>query len=419
MKAIMVLGGVLACALASRNSIAVEPTCLSIVKQMATIVRRAPQSAAPLERLGTLLHNDAIISLFPPERLVGLLAHPEMPYYSKIIGEILQVLEPNASPADVTRVLTQILHNRVPELSIASRIDALQRKVPGSLLRALGENTLTEMLELLHGGNALNPTPESLIGQYLAETGAATLIRAFTREPNQHQSNNTGPQRLVVSVSETSFAAFQKYFMRPEMFSVHAHALLSNNGTLTSYMHPGVEFRLPSSGYPLPQVVLKTSEAQRLTLFLRLLATEIQRGHGYTIQNIAMHPWSIPGYFAQPGEYLNCTHWIGNIPVGDRRVESYTVPSNQNTPLIRQLQRFRSSDPLVTNVWRTPGHEQISDVIGIGALNGRGDMASPGYVVHTLLGETPVERVPLVFYVVEDHRQPIPAGFAYTVEGAN
>jgi hypothetical protein len=58
----------------------------------------------------------------------------------------------------------------------------------------------------------------------------------------------------------------------------------------------------------------KTSEAQRLTKYFEL---------GAENGDLAQYPWNLGKYCSKEGGYTSCTHWVGNIPVGDKVVKEY------------------------------------------------------------------------------------------------
>jgi len=135
--------------------------------------------------------------------------------------------------------------------------------------------------------------------------------------------------------------------------------------------------------------------------------------------------------YCKTGGYSCCTHWIGNIPIGDTLVSEYTLPGTEeylikngqyvvkngiyqmkySAPVIAKLKPWEPKDnkqELLTKIWKVPGNMQLSEVIGQKAANGRGEFASPGWVIRTLMGPTAQERVPVIFYVVNDHQVAIP-----------
>ena len=162
--------------------------------------------------------------------------------------------------------------------------------------------------------------------------------------------------------------------------------------------------------------MLSTREGSRAAQYFRLGATE---------QQTALTPWNLPGYCATGG-YSSCTHWVGNIPLGDRMVWEYKFPGYVDTyasnrvpptadPRVQVLAPYDSANPLARRVWKVPGNEQLADALGLQAANLRGEFANPGWVAHSLTGSASVDRVPVVFLVVPDARAAISADFALQI----
>lgn len=377
---------------------------------------------ATLESYERLTKNDAELEkLLSPDEIAEILANPESTYAPEMLAQLLTRYEgakTGSAKEKIQSALDELLQDKVPASSIKSRIDNfLARKSDDALMRALGDMSFEETKELYHGGNPLKPSSDSLIGKYLSETGASTTVKAFPLTPG---GTELGPERLVVSVSESAFASYQKYFKRHDSLSVIGHAYVIHDGKLSSYIHKGVDMRLPSVGNTLPTVLLKTSEADRTTQYLRVMTS--MQGGGYSWDSVAMQPWKLDGYCAV-GAYVNCTHWIGNMPIGDRLVDEYSFPgamdtyaqnhlaTNDAAPRVAKLAPYKSDDVLLKRVFKVPGHEQFADVIGQHDANMRGDFANPGWVIHTLLGPTSSDRVPVVFLVTPDHKAPIDPKF--------
>jgi hypothetical protein len=330
---------------------------------------------------------------------------------AQVNNQVQPVLAPqNQAPVDYIAMWEGSLRDMlsdgfmVPQRTIEERITASRQPNLENLRRALGELSLSEINELFHGGDPLRPTPDSLIGRYIAETGATTVVRDYDMTV---RGNDPGPLRLAVSVSAGSEQAFKKYFYRENFMSVIDHAQIFHGGNYHTYSGGKSEFRFPGSEFKiLPMVVLKSTEAQRLTQFLR--GDNKYQGWG----GRAGKPWEIAGYCARSAYATSCTQKIGNMPIGDRTVAEYRFPGNNEMnppqpPISQALVAHNDPDPLIRRIWKTPGNEQFSHVIGQAAANDRGEFANPGYTIHTLLGPTMVERVPIVFVFRADHRSPL------------
>jgi hypothetical protein len=403
------------------------PNLRALEVDLTKLIKEEPIFAPRAETLKIYLRlserDPELLRLIPESEFARLLADPERTYAPEMLDQLLRTLdktsESDALVARLTRALRATLENKVPAKSIDARIQALLAGKKDSLLRALGDMDLEETQELYHGGDFARPSKDSLIGKYLAETGAKTMTKRFPVSPG---SSVLGPERLVVAVSEKSFAEYQKYFSLHNNLSVIGHAYVVHNGKLSSYIHKGVDMRLPSVGNTLPTVLLKTSEADRTTQYLRVM-TSMQPAGAYVWDSPAMQPWKVPGYCPLPGAYANCTHWIGNMPIGDKTVDTLQFPGamddyaahhvsvDDSAPRLAKLGENKSQDKLLRRIFKTPSNEQFSFVIGQGDANLRGDFSNPGWVIQTLLGPTSNDRVPVIFLVTPDHRAPIDPDF--------
>jgi hypothetical protein len=346
---------------------------------------------------------------------LSVLANPEMAYYHKRLNMVLEsALADGTQKTMNQKILSAVkksLRNAVPKDTIEKRIEALVNNERGSLLQALGEMNLSEVQRLVYGKNPLRPSNDSLLGQYIKATGAATRVRTFTRGPRRMD----GPKKLVVSLSPQSFEKYNELFSLVN-FLIHMHSpqqgtlQLVHEGMWGSYGRNTSAMRAPGMGALLPHVLLTTSEGQRARLFFELAKS----GAGE-----AREPWQLENYCATGG-YASCTHWFGNIPVGDKLVKEYTFPGKVDQyannsvgpgPQTKVLKPFEHANPLASLVWKAPGHQQLSDVIGLHRANISGELANPGWVAYSLLGGAGVDRVPFVFLATTDHRSPIPKNF--------
>lgn len=365
----------------------------------------------------------------PQQWALRTLADEEMSYRQKNLAQVLKSLngiERQITIGDLKTAFRSMLEGKVPSYQIEGRIQGLfsGNGSSESLNRALGDLTLTEVGELVHGGSPLKPKADSLLGRYLEETGAATLVRRFPVGPD---SSELGPMRLVVALSERSFRAYAKYFTG-QNFLTHVHTPdqgtlhIAFEGQYGSYGSLTRTMRTPQEGTLMPSILLKSTEGSRASLYF-----DVSRSIGGG--DPMLEPWTLEGYCAMGG-YNSCTHWIGNIPLGDKLVSAYRFPGkvdahayNQVSPgvQVKPLQQY-PLDPASSNltaeqitrlrrVWKVPGNEQLADAVGLGPQNVKGELANPGYVAFSLVGRASTERVPFVFVVVPDHRAPIRRGF--------
>lgn len=313
--------------------------------------------------------------------------------------------------------VTETIKAQVQGATLNSRIrDYLKNKQSRNyFMRLLGDNTLAEVQNIFYGADPLSPSADSLVGQYLAETGASTVVRTFSRKEDGSTVQEGAP-RLAVAVSNSTLAVFQKYFSRPE-FLFHYHT--PDQGTL-EFGQGGMRGSYGTARYPItysvdvlmPFIVLKTTEAGRAKNFFAL---------GEVQNNAAQLPWSLLNYCATGG-YNSCTHWVANIPLGDEKVDEYTFPGKVDPhahnnvgpePQSKPLEQYHGyeNDKFLSTVWSVPGHMPLWQVLNVRNAQVGGYLANPGYVLHVLTGWTDVDRVPVVFVMVNDHKEQLSPDF--------
>ena len=356
-------------------------------------------------------------NLLPKTLVQSVIVDANNRYYVRVLQEALGRMASSSSGASVSvadrmrQALRETLAGKVNAASIDERIAALDGTSPDRVVRALGDMTLAEVQDLYYGADPLNPSKGSLIRQYLDETGASAIGKSFSNGPDK--GGTFGPERLVVAVSEETFPIFQRLFTtRLDNLAPIGHAGIIQNGEMRGW-HTG-EMRMPRPGNILPTVLLKTTEAQRAEQYFKMMVLARTNGlqwNGWN--NPMMQPWTLENYCSSAGAYNCCTHWIGNMPLGDECVSAYTFPPRVNNgqdappPIVAALKPYKHANAMVKRIWASPGHMQFGAMIGQEAANARGDMASPGWVITTLIGPTAVERVPVVFYFVQDAKAPL------------
>lgn len=421
--------------LALRDALKIDPELAGLKNAVREAAVRSPQLglAPALDSYDALLKAQPALEAFLPRGPVYTqLADEEMIEFTarlqRVITELAQAPVAQAQAVmnpeqRVRQSFRTLLEGNVPARQVNERIEALvAASRPGALgqaqafRRALGEMTLPETRELLFGLDPLNPSAESLLGQYLKETGATTSVRSFT----DHAGGGQGPQRLVVSLSAESTPAFLKFFQRKEWMSVINHAWMVHDGQVITHGQAVSPFRAPNSDFnPYPVVVLTPSEGQRMSQYLKLFTRDrmgvVPGDYWY---NHASAPWNLQGYCARSA-WGGCTQHMGNIPIGDTRVIEYTVPGDQagGPGLVQRLKPYASNDALIKRVWKVPGNQQFAEMLGQQKANLRGEFANPGWLIWTLMGPASAERVPVVFLSRVNHREPIPAVFEPGIEG--
>jgi hypothetical protein len=380
---------------------------------------------------------------FPEATVLRLVLDEERSIFAERLGELLRLLPHNSfGPSEVETALKQFVPGRyASNESLQARISAWQAD-PGlaqNVRRLLGENSVNEAGLILHGGDPLNPSNNSLIGRYLRDTGASSMVRTFTQaNPN----GNASPQRLVVAISPASFPKFKELFSERN-FLFHTHGpgqgtlYIAHNGKAGSYANLSSDVREGTSGSVWPLLLMSTNEGERMEQYARL---------GRINGQMAKTPWILKdgqNSYCKIGGYNSCTHWIGEIPIGERTVPTYTFPGNRRddpysggtslasdatadaaprtSPLTPyQVPRDTSSsdvqheqlERLASRVWKPgAGNELLADAIGMKREHLEGEFANPGWVLNSFTAGASQERVPVVFYWVDNHQQPIAPNF--------
>ena len=367
-----------------------------------------------------------LTSIFPALSTLELLADSSA---TPLIRKLERILSRANQGPGVTRnewiqELRYNLRSRVPVATVETRIRNYLRD-PSSLpalKRVLGELTLEESQFMLHGGNPLAPTADSLIGKYLADTGATSGVRTFSTAP---QSGVQGDARLVVNVDERTFASWEQYFGNEHLFGqlhtpMQGTLMVTFDGKMASWQGVRGDVRMPTLDSFSPMIVLSSSEGGRLHRFFTY-------GTDFTSFTRIRNPW-VQGEYCARGAYGSCTHWFGNLPIGDRLVTEYKFPGwidhdpytpvpdrgpNDPAPRIETLNPYQAaeSDEALRDILRYPGHEQLADVIGLTRQHLGAELANPGWTAYAVLGGAPVERVPVVFRFVQNARAPFESNF--------
>lgn len=320
-------------------------------------------------------------------------------------NRLLEVLNKIQSGSPVVETLKSFYESQFyPRVLQVERLKAAEQTwTEGNILKILGDLSEKEVLRLFVGPTPDRVMRDSLVGRYLQESGALLQKRAYT-ETNNAKGNKTGVERLLVPVSAQTFPIWQKYFSNQNGYSVFGHANTVFQGLSYSYAGDKSPLAALSPQTPLPFVLLKTTEGARLERYLEVVVAHSNGGWANEIKR----PWQIPGYLSQNGNYNCCTHWHGNLPIGDRRVNTVTLPGAGDQPVIvevREGAQLPADKPYLNEIWKGPMNEPISSLLGLADNNGRGEFASPGWVIQSLLVSAPIERVPFVVFFVNDVTQ--------------
>lgn len=313
---------------------------------------------------------------------------------------------------------------------------ALSIAQAGSQLAISSEKTLEEMRILTYGPDPLHPAPESLLGRYLAETGATTVIRTFLRAPagSIHPPSVPGPEKLVVAVSDRSFAAFSRYFSAEHLL-IHYHTprqntlVLAFKGRMGSYANHNRAMDFGTVGTLLMPILFSEAESHALTKYFNLASVD---------SLVVREPWILKNssgeaYAPYDGYAGQCTYWLGNIPVGAQLSDAYEHASatdpDATHPISKRLVDYslivkngrpqtltRRESEMLHLVWSVPGRQQLGELLGQREAKLRGELANPGWAAYTLLGSVSTDRVPVVFRFVADHTLPIDPTFDPLIE---
>jgi hypothetical protein len=410
--AVVLIGGM---PLFKSSAVPYKIDCISSIKskkildedKIKELVKRLPSDDRALWNQYQTFYRTKRTDEIPPSEVIDLLSDDDLTTYKERFKKLLASLKKDKELSLRQAIEAQLVRYGFTHLEIANRIGQLKQAEEGSIFRVLGDRTLEEVRVYFYGDNLQKISKNSLIGRYIAKTGAKTkLFRHNFRYADQPRK---GPEKLLIAVSKDSFNEFQEILSDEHFMTVVGHANVIHRGKIFMVGGQVNSIRAPSEGTPLPLLMLKSSEAERMSRYLN----ETPLYNGWS--NKLKQPWLIEGYCAEGG-FRCCTHWIGNIPIGDKRVDKYSFPggdgfrTRRSRGITQKLEAYIPKDKeeqRLAKIWKVPGHEQLSDAIGVHEANVNGEMASPGWVIQTLLGATSQLRVPIVFLMTENHKKPI------------
>lgn len=354
-------------------------------------------------------------------------------------------IESSLSLAPNFNQLKKALIEAIPEIYTRKEASVmaeayLTKRSPFS--RLLPRLTQEQVVKRVMGNIPGEIAPNSLMGRFLAEAQKikglplAVERRAFFSPPNQR---NKIPQKWFIPIDASLFPLYQKYFSG-DHFLTHFHDHGQNTLFITYNEKAGsyARFdRLPRMQNPnslWPSILLSSAEANRMKMFVQM---------GLKENDLAQYPWNLgdwdsktnrPVRYVEEGYFTCCTHWFGNIPLGESRVDRYIFPGNDPSSV-------REAEPVVTKfgpntrsnfddsaynreefydntdtaleysqmVWTKPGHMQLWEVLGLKNSQITGELANPGYVAFALITKTKEDRVPFVFVTVREATDPLPS----------
>lgn len=386
------------------------------------------------------------------------------PRSATINGETYAVTHAKAVRIAIAQVVKEILAPMMGPDAAAIRADIIvkdTRITAAKLRKALGEMTREEMNEALIGRNGIQDvSPDSIVGRFLQEQAAAgrpasTLIAQFPTAPTEGAP--LGERRLFIAIDAQSAQKVR------EMVTNNPHLLVHNYdlGQGTLYLnHHGKN--ISYAKYNSNDVWNTTTFYENHLLpFITLSTTSATNAINYftlgTLTNSARtkYPWSLVKVvenqpnelYVRPGGYTCCTHWFGEMPLGDRITETYAMPGQPDTsgrqadPLATDQRAIREApvgsythfsqhntntpigtesrlDRLTRIVWRSEkGPEQMWSMLNARAQFADAQLTNPGWILFNLLGAAPVDRVPVVFVYRGDATQPLTQEYLTGLKG--
>lgn len=344
------------------------------------------------------------------------------------------------------------------EAQARSRILREEGLTSERLLRAFGHMSKDETLQALVGSGGISDVAaDSIIGRYLSaarQAGVNVTVSKETFAKGGAGRGARGPERLYVSVDARTASLLEESVAKNPHFLMHNHT--PHQGML-QLMHEGKDvsyaryraagaYRYSSimnqrEGTLMPLIALSSVEASNAKNYFELGALDNSR---------AKYPWTLregktetSERYCRVGGYNSCTHWVGEMPLGEQVVTNYTLPGFRGDDSYSNRERAQDStvkdqsrvrvgpvgsyryqvtesdatrignqtrvDRLTRIVWlQGEGREQLWSVVGASSRSlATGQFANPGWVALTLLGEASSARVPVVFVYRADASAPM------------
>ena len=406
-----------------------------------------------------------------------LIAREELSSFHEILNNALSKLKYNRSAATNEQIREVLKKEILKQIStFMSKADAKERVkildqkdlTMTDLMQALGKMTAEESLQALIGKHGIhNIDADSLVGRYLEKskakgTDVQTFVGTFQKG---YAYEGRGSEKLFVSVDKNTIEALAQIVKNNPHLLIHKHVTKQDtltmhyqNYDLTYSGHKPVEATLAegynvalglkdgnvlATGSIVPAIVLSSLEASNVKNYFEL---------GRLKMKYAKFPWAfvktknldgkrVAETYCAHGGYTTCTHWIGEMPIGEKLVENYAFPGVQDihgdnkydafyadtkalrTKDLGTYTKFKNpdgklfdvgnqtrEDRLARMVWKeNAGHEQLWSVVGdenARALQAA-EWANPGWTVITLIARTKQDRVPVVFMMRDDASQPL------------
>lgn len=343
----------------------------------------------------------------------------------------------------------EYLKTKMSQSDAESRASVLKSSemTKGKLKKALGFMTHNQSLANLVGPEGIHKiSPDSLVGRYIAlakERTGIDVAHTVTSFKKGTGYKGRGEEKLVVAVSpETEPILIELMKNNPE-YLMHNHG--SQQGTLylwqgdKTYSYAGGyanDKAALQTGFLYPVITLSSYEASNALNYFQLGKLDRKRSKLPWIFRYQDPVTMKVENYCRTGGYLSCTHWFGEMPIGQIFVDTYTFPGKQtddpfsNTEADDQSEGLRSApvgrishiferqdgsltavgsttrvDRLTRLVWgEKKGHQQMWQMLGDtdGQALNAGEWANPGWVVTVMITRTRVDRVPVVFIGLEN-----------------
>lgn len=397
-----------------------EIACKTLFSKFTTPV--TAEQRTTIAQYSDLNSSRALNRVFARKSLIDVLQDQDLPLFGQRLSQLIDSLYLKA-PAIDSEVFYKGLRALLKKEGVPSKLveKGIRENVAGdanALRRLMGNLSFDETRAMFMGrtGGGTEFTADSLIGKYVKQSGATVKVMDV---PDMLKQRQYKEKKLFVSVSAESFPLFEKMFGNRMFMSSLGHGAILQGMDVTDVWGRTNPLRAMRENTPLPMLILKTSEAERLHRYLRAANLPKYANWG----NALKQPWRLTNdkgeVYVQQGAYQCCTNFNGNIPIGDKLVDGYALPlvnewgNNANAgpqPIkYSQLVQWttKGHDEL-KQIWTVPGHQQLSDVLGLLQNNVNGEFASPGWVIQSLMGEASTSRVPVIFIFRNNHREEIP-----------
>lgn len=255
----------------------------------------------------------------------------------------------------------------------------------------------------IYGSDPLNPNPQSPLGQYLNNSGATSVERAFPVEHN----GAAGETRLVVTISQVSYPEFEAHFVNDNIL----YLFHDPNSRIINIAYNGKkgfmgrltgDMRFTFSGAVLIPICLTEEEKVKVKDFFALTAKVSQAN------DFALYPWlltDISGTPYMPVGNHDFTEWFMRLPMGE--IDSSTSYSAYELPQVNQ-----EVQNILQRVWIFPhGSQSLKNVLGLRRFVNNRTLNTPGLIASSLLANVSSARIPAVFRYVNDHLEQLPADF--------